>query len=79
MGFDRFRGKIVEDQQWLTDAFIRLYSEKPSVNDLMLSKNCDGAVIFDGAVWRDFDLEKLMAAVAQDEESVNLTAHRNPG
>jgi hypothetical protein len=67
MAFIKFTGKIAEDQKCLTRQFIQLHSAFPSTNDLFFDFKKDGSFIFDGAFWREFELDNLLNAAAEEE------------
>ena len=61
-GITTFWGKAVSNQATFSEKHCRLYGESPVIGDVLSNQDLDGAVVFDGEIWRELDLAGMRAA-----------------
>ncbi len=65
--FITYWGKSVPDQEILSARHSSLYGESPKSGAILSNCDLDGAVVFDGEVWRELDLAAMQKTVNQGQ------------
>ena len=63
--FQTYAGSAVPNQEMLSEKHCSLFGEIPSAGAILSNDDLGGAVVFDGQIWREFDLVALQDSINQ--------------
>ena len=73
--FKTYWGKAVPGQDLLSARHSTLYGESPKPGSILSNCDLDGAVVFDGEIWRELDLAAMQKTVKQEQGNESEYGH----